>query len=636
MTTTIGGVEKDVIERWLLDASQYQAEIDSVVKALDKQAKAERDLERVRKEMSKATEEATKVQGELRDVVKNLASEVPGLGTTIGVVSGAISGGLVVGVQQGIAALEKFGAAVVEAGKQAWEWFKRTEEDVVVFGKYAEAVDGVRAATRNLIDEDAIEQNVRRMSFAERKASQEEMNALAVASFELAKRQGTSAKEAFDQLTEAYARGTTRGLKELGISLEGTNTLYEKQGWLMAELTRIAREHQVEIDTPLKERKARENELLSIEKERSQLLYKEKGLAETVHALERVRFEFDKQWLGFKFQALTAILSTVRAIAAFDAAMDRWFKAPAAPGTVWATGKGPDGHDFWGQDEGHEFWDDEGPGVKLKLPGTKIKGKTPIKGGRGGARQHSGYSPADAYNGSPDDMLAFGSTPRLNLEGGGLPLMEADQDSMALAAAQITAEQKLTSELWKQQDAVSSAREQWDRYQDTIKKTSDTIQDLGVGAMSAFGSAIWNAADAAIQGQQAFDKAMLMALKSAMYRVATEATAMMFMALARYALSWGADAGALTAAGMYAAAAGVAGGIGLGLSAATAGSSSPASSASGRAGSSGTYRPSYGTSQERQQQKWVIKVVAGSDDPLLNQALSSAKFRAIAVDDEAN
>jgi hypothetical protein len=636
MTTTIGGVENDVIERWLLDASQYQAEIDSVVKALDKEAKAERDLERVRKEMSKATEEATKTQGELRDVVKNLASEVPGLGTTIGVVSGAISGGLVVGVQQGIAALEKFGAAVVEAGKQAWEWFKRTEEDVVVFGKYAEAVDGVRTATRNLIDEDSIEQNVRRMSFAERKASQEEMNALAVASFELAKRQGTSAKEAFDQLTEAYARGTTRGLKELGISLEGTNTLYEKQGWLMAELTRIAREHQVEIDTPLKERKARENELLSIEKERSQLLYKEKGLAETVHALERVRFEFDKQWLGFKFQALTAILSTVRAIAAFDSMMDRWFKSPAAPGTV-AMGRGPDGHDFWGQDEGHEFWDDEGTGVKLKLPGTKIKGKTPTKGGRGGARQRAGYSPADAYNGSPDDMLAFGSTPKLNLASDmpGYDMGAGGSDAMALAAAMITAQQKETKALWDQEKATKGAEYAMLQYHETLKKTADSIKNLGVGAFSQFGSAIWQAADAAIQGGEAFDKAMLGALKSSLFRIATESTAMSLMALGRWAFSWFTDEGALASAGYYAAAAGVAGGAALGISAASSSGSSGGGSSAASAGAS-SYRPSYGTSQERQQQKWVIKVVAGSDDPLLNQALASAKFRAIAVDDEAN
>ena len=170
-------------------------------------------------------------------------------------------------------------------------------------------------------------------------------------------------------------------------------------------------------------------------------------------------------------------------------------------------------------------------------------------------------------------------------------------------------------------DATKTAEEVWNDRQRALIKSADATSaaikgsyDLATGAMASFAGGIWEAADSAMAGEQAMGQAMMLGLKQTMMRIASEATVMSLMALARYAWSWGADAGALSAAGMYATAAALAGGIGLGMGAAGVGrSSKDGARESSRADN--TSRPSFGERKQKEQQTLVVNLYLDPNDP---------------------
>tara|TARA_R100001530_G_scaffold115583_2_gene82542 strand:+ start:1880 stop:4048 length:2169 start_codon:yes stop_codon:yes gene_type:complete len=127
-------------------------------------------------------------------------------------------------------------------------------------------------------------------------------------------------------------------------------------------------------------------------------------------------------------------------------------------------------------------------------------------------------------------------------------------------------------------------------FRKSVNETSADIVDMGVNAFAQFGASIISAADAAISGSESFGAAVAKSLKSTLLAVATEAAVMSLMALAKYAMSGFTDPSALSAALMYGAVAVVAGGAGLGISAAIGGDSA----------SSGSTKPTTSTAQSKQ------------------------------------
>ena len=133
--------------------------------------------------------------------------------------------------------------------------------------------------------------------------------------------------------------------------------------------------------------------------------------------------------------------------------------------------------------------------------------------------------------------------------------------------------QKLAAQLNKVGLATISAANQVTEFRTNVNDTTSDIVDMAVGAFASFASSLWSAADAAIQSGDSISAAIAKALKASLLALAAESTSKAIFALAEYALSGFTDASKLAAAGMYAAVAVAAGAAGLGMSAATASSS---------------------------------------------------------------
>jgi hypothetical protein len=114
----------------------------------------------------------------------------------------------------------------------------------------------------------------------------------------------------------------------------------------------------------------------------------------------------------------------------------------------------------------------------------------------------------------------------------------------------------------------------------------EQMRDMGVGALSDLSTGLWGAADAAIQSGASFDNAMAQMVKGVAMGIAKESTMQAVKQLALAAANWYnpvAVTSHLTSAALWGAAGAAAGGVGLGISAATPTAGGSAASASQRA-----------------------------------------------------
>ena len=143
------------------------------------------------------------------------------------------------------------------------------------------------------------------------------------------------------------------------------------------------------------------------------------------------------------------------------------------------------------------------------------------------------------------------------------------------------------------------------------------LQEVGGAVLPQLGQSLagiaggmWSAADAAIQGGESIGAAMAKMLKSTLLSIASEATVKSLMNLAAAAAQWFnpvAVASHMTAAGLYAGAAVLAGGAGLAMSAATAPGGSSSAAAKSTTGTSPSYQ-SFGSRREEDKRPVIVNI----------------------------
>ena len=187
----LGSDTKPVITQWILDNKGTIANIDKQARAVRAEMKAERDLTLVAKKMGMQIDANEKA--------------IKGMSGAMGKM--AVAAGLVV------AGVSKLVNVMGDATRQALDY-----EDWI--GKDTEAIKGMRTATAGLIsDLDLMKARTRLMN-GDFKLTEKQLEAVTKAAIHYTRVNKTEFAESLKKVSDVIVRGSSRGLKDLGINMD--------------------------------------------------------------------------------------------------------------------------------------------------------------------------------------------------------------------------------------------------------------------------------------------------------------------------------------------------------------------------------------------------------------------------------
>ena len=138
--------------------------------------------------------------------------------------------------------IQKFGGALLKTIKGAEQFGQAMDRATV-------DISNADERTKGLIDTMALFTQQNKLAVAGVKITEEQYGDLAVAATKMAQATGQDATQAFNNLTESIAKGSTRALKEYGVDLDNTEDLVLAQKEAVEKLTAKYKEQEVQVET---------------------------------------------------------------------------------------------------------------------------------------------------------------------------------------------------------------------------------------------------------------------------------------------------------------------------------------------------------------------------------------------------
>ena len=213
ITGNVGGIAPDVIQRYILNADQYKAEIKDVAKEVRKQKKEEKDLKVVMDAVAKSEKKTTAATERLTRSTRTNTSAMQRQQRQAGSTSKAFGFMTVVAgnlVTQGIALITKSMRDGVKVALDYEDWI----------GKDTEAIKGMRQASAGLISDLSLMKARTRLLNGDFNLTERELQAVTKAAVQFTRVNKTDFTTSLQKVTDVITRGTSRGMKDLGINVD--------------------------------------------------------------------------------------------------------------------------------------------------------------------------------------------------------------------------------------------------------------------------------------------------------------------------------------------------------------------------------------------------------------------------------
>lgn len=614
------------IERMVLEADQYKAELSNISKLVNAQSKAERELQTVREALEKQTDKLSSAFARVNDSLSKV-----GLG------SAALAGGLAGLAANAIPALvgrlgDMIGAQV-RAVEAADDWIDSV-------GEHSAAVDRMTTSAQHTIDKTEALSVARKLEIAGVKVSAEQYDGLGRAIATLTQIHGNSA-EATDKVTNAVLNLQTRGLRALGIEVKRTGDIEADRLQILNKMTST---HEVVLNQMERE-KALQKELKDAQLEMNIAMAKFPAIAELMTFSQETRVKNEIKWTQIVtdgwYKTTAAIETATKALqrfvgintASIAAAQQR--EAGRSSDATASAKQLADLNARWKgmSDKGFKL----GNVVKAgELPEIARPGDSDYEGGRADPNAFKGWGKVDR-DAAESNLKAQSE---LELETAQIFKQEQARRKLIAAEADGVAWKNRIARAYESEDIAARRRT------DSMRLEAGLLKQLSAGYEEAKGAAsklaseglanlavgLVDASVAAMEGKVNFGEAVFGMLKAGALSIGTsllgqgvaaqiEATA---YAMTPWTLPLAAMAQAKATTFFTGAAPFLAGGLALaGIGAAAgigSGGSAPASSgASAGGGGGGGYRPSTPRDDDKPT-KFEVSFVAGPGaDPLLMQ-----------------
>lgn len=209
----VGGVAPDIVQRYILNADQYKAEIKDVAKEVRKQEKHERDLKKVMDAVTKSEKKTTKQTAKLTvetkkntEAMKRQSKAAKSASKALDVMTVA-AGNL---VSRGISAIAGSMGEGIRVARDYEDWI----------GKDVAAIKGMRQASAGLISDLQLMKARTRLMNGDFALTEKQLQAVTKAAIHYTRVNKTEFSESLNKVTSAITRGTSRAMKDLGVNID--------------------------------------------------------------------------------------------------------------------------------------------------------------------------------------------------------------------------------------------------------------------------------------------------------------------------------------------------------------------------------------------------------------------------------
>jgi len=206
-------VAPDIVQRYILNADQYKAEIKDVAKEVRKQEKHERDLKKVMDAVTKSEKKTTKQTAKLTvetkkntEAMKRQSKAAKSASKALDVMTVA-AGNL---VSRGISAIAGSMGEGIRVARDYEDWI----------GKDVAAIKGMRQASAGLISDLQLMKARTRLMNGDFALTEKQLQAVTKAAIHYTRVNKTEFSESLNKVTSAITRGTSRAMKDLGVNID--------------------------------------------------------------------------------------------------------------------------------------------------------------------------------------------------------------------------------------------------------------------------------------------------------------------------------------------------------------------------------------------------------------------------------
>ena len=523
-------------------------------------------------------------------------------------------------------------------------------------------VNALADATKGLLDEENAWRGLKKLQQGDLKLTQQQMESLAKASVQYARVNNEEVSESFDKLVNAAAggKGAQQALYQMGIQVKLTGEKSEQAAQFISLLN--AKFHDVDIALKSGKEKMiglqdaysdfiRETSLAITKSDEFQWALKYLGQGfDLLSGKMSASFGYLKQGTSeyFEFMAKKVVLEeeddkkrhqrylAYKNLAAKYRQDEARAKQDAEKSALMANyGKFVSEGDWAGlygipkeikknktKRQRDDFdavkWREDNDEEQRRLDKQAYEMAKAIREKRSGAWM--GDAASKIAEMSKPSALSFGDATQAGVDSNRISSIQQtislESERLALQDRQIQSQLRYNNALAN----TNRTQQEYNAYQEQGGYLAASLKDGLIGLAGG----MWQAADAAIIGGGGMGKAILQMTKSMLLGVAQQATVKAIfetaegIALASNPFTAWMAPPHFVAAKMYAVAAITAGGIGLGLSAASSGSSAGSPSSPAKTNSDG-YRPTFGSKGSDQQQQVVVQVYFDRSDPAAEQ-----------------
>lgn len=606
MADLIGGQDQATIDRWLLDASQYKVEIHACAQLIKKAQREEADLATVRKALEAQTAQLATATNKLDGALKTVNDSLGKVGLGSAALAGGLAGLAASVIPQLVGKLGDIVHAQIAAVQAGDDW-----NDSV--GRHEQAVNTMTVSAQHTIDKMQALTVARKLEAAGIQVSAEQYEGIGRAISRMTVITGDS-QVAAERVSDSIVNVQARALKALGIEVKTTGDLEERRNDILVKMQGVqaARLDQMERE------KALQKELKDAQLDLNAAMAKAPALAELLTFSQETRIQNEIEWTkrvtaGWKATAggIKEAVDWAQRFAGIPVGLN-WDKINAA-----------------------------GPAPIAKL---EPKEKRPLvekapKAARGGSASgaFAGWSKIDreqaAWLVESSSEIEAQTAAMFKQEQARRRELELDAEAVAWKQRLADASAKAAAEDKRYWESVRHGIEDQKRLNAIISEATETTKSYAVNGLAQMAGGMWAAADAAIQGGQSFDVAMVQMVKSTLLGVAQQSTvkavfetAEAFAALARWDIPSATNH--FTSAGIFAAVAAGTGSVGLGISAASSGGGGAAASSGGGYSGGRGYSPSAAPRDEKQEPpKFKVVVLAGGANSALLAAIAKDQLK---------
>ncbi len=527
---------EEVVTKYTIDASGARIEFDKVVKGFKQ---AEESIGKTAKSLNEFT---SKMGAALNPT--NI------LNTAIGVFTGNI-------LTLATTAIPKLINVTGQYINEGASWNRLSNE-------YKKTINGISDATKNLIEDVASLNTIKRLNAAQIKLTKEEYESLGKAAVQLSRVAGIDTTAALEKLTDSLTRGVDRGkvFKQIGVDLNDVKRGADFATTAIAGMVEKYGNREMGLIGAMEKEKSQWVSLGDVIRDDAAVMVRFFDVAGNETMWTKIgRLSYDLyEGLKLLVSPLTAIVQLsgeimniefghARGTTSKEELEKQRIGAERKSNVEWAAGMF--GEKSMGPQSIYEYLSPEILAYLNKK--TKKSGNS----GKGG-EESSYYNYAGAQMGPPsmEDIALTESMENQKAYNIGLAKIRLDEKRIELLEKEKIAQGNVTLARKREADAMKEAM----KYNNQDKEMVGNL----VGAFADFSAGLWASADAAIQGSKSIQMAVAEMVKGMAFSLAQIWTAKGVAALAEGFMG---QVGAFAAAAKYFAAAAIAGGIGLGMSA---------------------------------------------------------------------